>query len=71
MIWDEHDADGSGFLNKQETKDFVEKTLGYLDESKVAEFTGDKFDENFAKWDTDRNGVIQKSEMAEFVLKCF
>lgn len=71
LIWDEHDADNSGFLSKEESKDFVKNTLKYLDASRIAEFDGSKFDEKFKEWDTDGNGVIQKSEMATFVLEVF
>jgi len=35
-------------LDKKETKEFVVETLKYLDESKLKDFSGDKFDEGFA-----------------------
>ena len=71
MIWDEHDQDKSGFLDKIETKAFVQNTLKYLNKSRVAEFDDSKFDTGFKKFDKDGNGVIQKAEMAEFVLEVF
>ena len=35
LIWDEHDADNSGFLDKKETEEFVKHTLQYLDPEKA------------------------------------
>ena len=56
---------GSDIPNK------VKKTLEAFDEQKAEELTGDKFDEAFKNWDTDGNGVLQKSEMADFILGIF
>ena len=71
LIWEEHDRDNSGFLDKSEAQEFVQHTLKYLDSSRLAEFEGSKFDEGFKKFDKDGNGVIQKREMSEFVLEVF
>ena len=71
LIWEEHDKDNSGFLDKLEAQEFVQHTLQYLDSSRLAEFNGSKFNEGFRKFDKDGNGVIQKSEMSEFVLEVF
>ena len=58
LIWDEHDADKSGFLDKKETQEFVKHTLQYLDAEKAEKYTGDNFDEAFEKWDKDGNKVV-------------
>ena len=71
LIWDEHDKNNDGFIDKQEAKEFVKHTLQYLDSSILAEFDGSKFDKGFRKFDKDGNGVIQKREMSNFVLEVF
>lgn len=58
LIWDEHDADGSGFLDKKETEEFIKETLKYLDPDAAQNYNRDNFDAEFKKWDADGNGVV-------------
>ena len=60
QIWDEYDADGSGDLDKEETRRFV------------AEVAGEEFDEEafvrlFDEFDDDKSGTIEKGEMKQFI----
>ena len=65
QIWDTYDVDKSGALDKQETKKFVQDTLGNLGSGD--EFSDEAFDEVFATFDKDGSGTVEKSEMVVFV----
>ena len=60
-IWDDYDEDGSGDLDKEETKKFVIDTMKRLgvDEG----FTDEAFNEMFDSIDDDGSGVLGKPEM--------
>lgn len=65
-IWGEYDADGSGVLEKPETKIFVQDILEGLGIGHGA-FSDHDFENCFKETDTDGNGVISKSEMRFFI----
>ena len=65
QIWDTYDVDKSGALDKEETKKFVQDTLGNLGSGD--EFSDEAFDEVFATFDKDGSGTVEKSEMVVFV----
>merc|ERR1712166_1658653 len=65
QIWDTYDFDKSGALDKEETKKFVQDTLGNLGSGD--EFSDEAFDEVFATFDKDGSGTVEKSEMVVFV----
>jgi hypothetical protein len=65
-IWGEYDTDGSGVLEKPETRIFVNdilESLGVVQGS----FSNNDFETCFRETDTDGNGVISKSEMRFFI----
>ena len=62
--------DGSGYLDKQETKDFVEATLKLIDESKLEVFEKN-FEAAYKKIDVDGDEQVSKEEMGEFILGIF
>ena len=64
-IWIKYDEDGNGFLDKQETKQFVKDTL--CDMSDGGEFNDADFDECFTEFDKDGNGTIERDEMVFFI----
>ena len=68
-IWAEYDVDGSGALDKDETKKFVKKTLCDMEGSDGGEFSEDDFDACFKEFDKDNSGTIEKDEMAVFIKK--
>ena len=54
----EFDNDNSGFLDKQETRLFVQEALeGVVDNE---EFNEDAFEEVFIKVDEDKSGTVDK-----------
>ena len=66
-IWQQYDVDHSGALDKDETKQFVKKTLNDMDDS--GEFSEEDFDACFKEFDKDGSGTIEKDEMAIFIKK--
>ena len=65
QIWDTYDADKSGALDKQETKKFVQDTLGNLGSGD--EFSDEAFDEVFKTFDKDNSQTVEKAEMVTFI----
>merc|ERR1712021_73326 len=61
QIWETYDVDKSGELDKEETKKFVQDTLGNLGSGD--EFSSEAFDEVFSTFDKDNSGTVEKSEM--------
>jgi polyhydroxyalkanoate synthesis regulator phasin len=60
-----YDFDKSGELDKEETKKFVQDTLGNLGSGD--EFSSEAFDEVFSTFDKDNSGTVEKSEMVVFI----
>ena len=65
QIWETYDADKSGALDKEETKKFVQDTLGNLGSGD--EFSDEAFDEVFSTFDKDNSGTVEKNEMVVFI----
>ena len=65
QIWDTYDVDKSGALDKEETKKFVQDTLGNLGSGD--EFSQEAFDEVFSTFDKDNSGTVEKAEMVIFI----
>merc|ERR1719401_2880709 len=65
QIWDTYDVDKSGELDKEETKKFVQDTLGNLGSGD--EFSQEAFDEVFQTFDKDNSGTVEKAEMVVFI----
>ena len=66
-IWKTYDKDNSGYLDKQETKQFVKNTLSEMGEN--GEFSEADFEACFKEFDKDGNGTISKDEMKIFIKK--
>ena len=64
-IWAIYDKDGSGALDKEETKRFVQNTLSEMNDS--GEFSEADFDACFKEFDKDGSGTIEKDEMVIFI----
>ena len=65
QIWATYDVDNSGALDKEETKKFVQDTLGNLGSGD--EFSEEAFAEVFATFDKDGSGTVEKDEMVVFI----
>ena len=68
-IWDVFDDDNSGFLDKEETKKFVESTMKDMNDDDHYELSDEDFEQTFAYFDVDGNGVIERAEMIKFIKK--
>ena len=64
-IWDEHDTNDDGILDKDETKEFVRATLEDMDEKN--QFSEGDFTDCFKAFDKDGSGTIEKPEMVLFI----
>ena len=67
-IWSEYDKDGSGALDRKETKNFVNNSLSEMNDS-GEQFSDADFDACFREFDKDGSGLIEKEEMALFIKK--
>lgn len=66
-IWDNFDKDKSGFLDKNEAKQFVKSTLMEVGDN--GEFSETEFEKCFKEFDKDGNGKITKEEMKAFIMR--
>jgi Ca2+-binding EF-hand superfamily protein len=64
-IWEEYDKDGSGALDKAETKKLVNNKFKNIlvDEA----YTDEGFEQCFKEFDKNGSGTIEKEEMALFL----
>ena len=60
-IWAKYDVDGSGDLDKDETKQFVEDTLCVLGSSD--QFSDEVFEAIYKDFDVDGSGTIDRDEL--------
>eukprot|EP00352_Strombidinopsis_acuminata_P007892 CAMPEP_0176374336 /NCGR_PEP_ID=MMETSP0126-20121128/26688_1 /TAXON_ID=141414 ORGANISM="Strombidinopsis acuminatum, Strain SPMC142" /NCGR_SAMPLE_ID=MMETSP0126 /ASSEMBLY_ACC=CAM_ASM_000229 /LENGTH=84 /DNA_ID=CAMNT_0017734875 /DNA_START=175 /DNA_END=429 /DNA_ORIENTATION=+ len=66
-IWRRYDKDGSGELDKAETKIFLKNTL--LELGETGDFSESDFNTAFSEFDKDNNGTVNKEEMKIFIIK--
>ena len=65
QIWSTYDVDNSGALDRDETKKFVQDTLGNLGSGD--DFSDEACGEVFATFDKDGSGTVEKDEMVVFI----
>ena len=63
QTWETYDVDKSGYLDKKETKKFVQETLGKAG----SEFSESEFNQLFSNWDTNNSGKVEKNEIFAFI----
>ena len=66
-MWSTYDADGNGFLDKQETVKFVMDTLKSM--GTTDNISQEDMDSAFAEFDTDKTGKITKENMIAYMRK--
>lgn len=64
-IWAQYDKDNNGFLDKEEAKSFVIKTLADLGGDN--QFSDEAYEETFGVFDKDGSGTISRGEMVSFI----
>ena len=68
LLWESHDIDQNLMLDREEAKSFMDDVFKFL----PSEYYSQKqynFDETFDKYDEDKNGFLEKYEMAVFLKK--
>ena len=66
-LWDKYDDDYNGFLDKDETRNFMKDILNQVPNAQ--EFSEDAFNELFIEFDEDESGTIEKHELLNFMQK--
>ena len=64
-IWREFDKDGNGYLDRDETRLFLQSTMKDLDGEDA--YDEAKFDETYDAIDANGDGLMEKAEMAFFI----
>ena len=64
-MWENHDRDNSGQLDKEEAREFIRELLTALDLGDV--FSDELFEVMFAEFDEDQSETVEKSEMLDLI----
>ena len=67
QMWTKHDADGNGYLDKEEALPFLDEVAQIIDQSRAKNHDRSQFDTVFEKFDEDKNGFLSKAEMATLI----
>ena len=67
-IWLQYDNDNSGYLDKEEAREFVRHTMVEMFDNTNA-LDDSEFETAFVEFDADGSGTIEKDEMALFIRK--
>ena len=70
-MWIKYDDDANGYLDKNESRPFIEHVAKIIDTPKAKNYQSTKFDELFEMFDEDQNGFLSKAEMATLIKKTF
>jgi len=66
-IWNTYDVDHDGKMTREETADFIKV---YMPEFKQGfKYSSDQFENIFNEIDDDGNGMVDKKELTEFILR--
>jgi len=65
------DADGNGMLDKAECKNFLTELKKITIESRAANYKEENFEKLFDKFDDDKNGFMEKSELSVLIKQVF
>jgi Ca2+-binding EF-hand superfamily protein len=66
-IWKSHDKDGSGSLNRNESRKLIKRVLQDMQEGE--KFTEDKFAATFSEIDKNKSGTLTRKEIRAFLKK--
>ena len=70
-LWDVHDINKDGHLNKAEAKNFIDKLVQGLDYERAKNYNPENFEKVFEEFDEDKNDWLSKGEMATLIKKVF
>jgi Ca2+-binding EF-hand superfamily protein len=66
-IWDKYDVDGSGDLDREETRAFVLNMGNLVGSEGMGEISDEDFNDVFNMFDADKSGTVEKDEMVDFI----
>lgn len=66
-LWDKYDDDFNGYLDFDETRNFMQDIMKQIPNSQ--EFSEEAYKELFTEIDEDESGTIEKPEIENFVKK--
>lgn len=66
QLWYLYDADGTGYLDREEAQQFIIDCLEATSQSSL-DFDQQDFEACFQRLDQDKNGVLNKQEMVIFM----
>ena len=70
-MWKQHDIDGNGMLDRGEAKTFLGDLVQIISSERAQNYKEENFEALFTKFDEDKNGFLEKAEMAVFIKKVF
>lgn len=70
-LWEEHDINKDGWLNKAEAKKFIDKLVQGLDFERAKNYNPENFEKVFEEFDENKNDQLTKGEMATLIKKVF
>ena len=70
-LWIEKDADGNGFLNIDEAKEFLLDIQKIIENDRAKNFDMQELPVLFEKFDEDNNGYLTKGQMAQLIKLVF
>ena len=66
-LWQRYDKVQMGFLPKILCFEFLRELKKYMVKERASNYQEDNFNQLFVKCDEDKNGVIEKNEMPNFI----
>lgn len=70
-VWNKSDADGSGVLDKAECRNFMSELKKIVKSERAENYDEANFDKLFDQFDENKDGFMEKKEMAVFIKKTF
>ena len=71
LMWEEHDVDKNGFLDRSEARTFLDELSKIISQDRAKFYNPDNFEALFEEFDEDKNGFLSKSEMSLFIKMTF
>lgn len=70
-MWVTHDVDSNGLLDKAEAIKFIAEIKENVADDRSGNYSEDKFETVFTKFDENKDGYLEKAEMAVLIKKVF
>ena len=70
-MWEEHDIDKNGYLDREEAKTFLDELAQVISENRKKFYDPNNFESIFEEYDEDGNNYLSKSEMSALIKMTF